>query len=135
MDNPPIGKAPARPANPGRDDPPPERGDADLLRHCRVDTFHSGGPGGQHQNKVESGIRLTHLPTGVVVVSRRHRSQHRNRREALGRLREELDRRARVEKPRIPTAVPRAERQRRLEGKKRRARTKLMRKTPQPDDQ
>lgn len=118
----------------GPGDAPRTRSDAELLRHCRVDTFRSGGPGGQHQNKVESGVRLTHLPTGVVVVSRRHRSQNRNRQEALRRLREELERRTRVEKPRIRTPIPRAERERRLEGKKRRARVKFLRKKPDPED-
>src|SRR5262249_31132674 len=42
------------------------------------DTFRSGGPGGQHQNKTESGVRYTHLPTGVAAESRSERSQHKN---------------------------------------------------------
>jgi peptide chain release factor 1 len=44
----------------------------------RRDTFRSGGPGGQHQNKTESGVRLVHIPTGVVAESRTERSQHKN---------------------------------------------------------
>jgi peptide chain release factor 1 len=44
----------------------------------RRDTFCSGGPGGQHQNKTQSGVRLVHLPTGVVAESRTERSQHKN---------------------------------------------------------
>lgn len=134
MDNPPSRKPPGATVDSGPDDTPPTRSDADLLRQCRVDTFQSGGPGGQHRNKVESAIRLTHLPTGVMVVSRSHRSQYRNRQEALRRLRAELERRTKKEKRRIPTSIPRAERERRLERKKRRARTKLMRKKPDPDD-
>ena len=134
MDNPQSRKPPGVTADRGPEDTPRARSDEDLLRHCRVDTFRSGGPGGQHSNKVESGVRLTHLPTGVVVVSREHRSQDRNRRNALRRLRAELERRTRTEKPRIPTRVPRAERERRLDRKKRRARVKLMRRKPVPDD-
>jgi peptide chain release factor 1 len=45
----------------------------------RIDTFCSGGPGGQHQNKTQSGVRLTHLPTGTVAESRSERSQHKNK--------------------------------------------------------
>ena len=52
----------------------------------RVDTFRSGGPGGQHQNKVESGVRITHLPTGLKGESREERSQHANKQRAFQRL-------------------------------------------------
>ena len=106
------------------------RSPADLLAECRVDTFRAGGAGGQHQNKVESGVRLTHLPTGVVVTSRKHRSQHRNRADALARLDSELEARSRKRKPRIPTAVPKREKRKRLETKKRRSRLKRLRDKP-----
>lgn len=49
-------------------------------------TFASGGPGGQHQNKTASGVRLIHRESGAVGESRTDRSQHRNRRLALQRL-------------------------------------------------
>lgn len=52
----------------------------------RFETFRSGGPGGQHVNKVETGVRAIYLPTGLAVVSTEARSQHRNRQIALDRL-------------------------------------------------
>lgn len=52
----------------------------------RVDTFRSGGPGGQNQNKVESGVRIVHLPTGLKGESREDRSQHANKQRAFRRL-------------------------------------------------
>jgi peptide chain release factor 2 len=68
------------------------------------DTFRSGGPGGQHQNKTESGVRYTHLPTGIAAESRTERSQHKNDANAMALLKaklyriEEQKRRAEVEK-------------------------------------
>jgi peptide chain release factor 1 len=53
----------------------------------RVDTFSAGGPGGQHQNKTQSGVRLVHLPTGVVAESRTERSQHKNKAQCWRMLR------------------------------------------------
>lgn len=52
----------------------------------RTDTFRASGAGGQHVNKTESGIRFTHIPTGVVAESTESRSQHKNRDIAMGRL-------------------------------------------------
>jgi peptide chain release factor 2 len=56
----------------------------------RVDTMRAGGAGGQHVNKTESAIRLTHIPTNVVVVCQNDRSQHRNRAQAWQMLRAKL---------------------------------------------
>ncbi len=107
---------------------------ADLLSECRVDTFRSGGKGGQHQNKVESGVRLTHRPTGLVVASRKHRSQHRNREDALQRLRAKLEALDRKAPPRVPTGVPGRERRKRREEKRRRSRLKGLRTKPDPEE-
>lgn len=68
----------------------PSSAEVRLAPHeLRVETFRSGGPGGQHQNKTESGVRVTHLPSGVTAVAT-FKSQHRNRELALAALRARL---------------------------------------------
>lgn len=118
---------------------PPKRveipdSDEELLSQCRVDTFRAGGKGGQHQNTTESGVRLTHGPSGVVVTARDHRSQHRNRTLALKRLRRRLEKRNRRKKKRKPTRVPAREKRKRLKNKRHRSRIKKLRKKPRRDD-
>ena len=108
--------------------------DEALLEQCRVETFRSGGKGGQHQNTTDSGVRLIHEPTGVRAESRSDRSQHRNKQLALERLRAKLERRNRRRAPRLATRVPAAERKKRLEEKRGRARTKALRRPPRDDD-
>ena len=56
------------------------------LKDCKLDTFSAGGPGGQHQNTSNTAVRITHLESGAVGVSREHRSQHRNKIAAFRRM-------------------------------------------------
>ena len=108
--------------------PPPYALDRETLeRQVEIEAFRSTGAGGQHVNKTESALRLTHLPSGVVIVARDTRSQHRNREVAFERLVERLRRLNHVPVKRVPTRPTKAARKRRLETKKQIGRKKAAR--------
>lgn len=99
--------------------PPPYSTDREILeREVEVDVFRASGPGGQHVNRTNSALRLTHPPSGVVVIAQDSPSQHRNRDIAFGRLVERLERLNHVPKRRVATKPSKAAKRRRIEEKK-----------------
>lgn len=105
----------------------------ELLRDCTVQVFRATGPGGQGVNTTDSAVRMTHVPTGVTVVSRDTRSQHRNRERCLEKLVETLRRRSRPPKHRIKTKVPARAKEQRLRQKRKRAEAKRLRRRVDPE--
>src|SRR5258706_9372370 len=102
--------------------PPPYAIDRPTLaREVVVETFRASGPGGQHVNKTCSALRLTHPPSGVVVVAQDSPSQFRNRELAFGRLIVRLRALNHIPARRIATRPTSASVRRRLETKQRRS--------------
>ena len=89
-----------------------------LERDCEMEFFVAGGPGGQHRNKVETGVRLTHRASGVVVTATERRSQSANREAAYERMAEKLEIMQRVQKKRVATKPGKAAKARRLDSKR-----------------
>lgn len=87
-------------------------------KDIRIDYFRGSGPGGQHRNTSETGVRIIHLPTGVVVTATESRSRHQNLQRAMTRLEEKLALRNRRRQPRIATRPGKAAIVRRLDSKR-----------------
>ena len=98
-----------------------------LERDCSMEFFIATGPGGQHRNKVESGVRLVHRPTGITVTATERRSQHANREEAFERMAARLEALQYVAPPRTPTKPTAGSQERRLESKRRAGTNKRLR--------
>lgn len=109
--------------------PPPYATDrATLAREVTIDTFRASGPGGQHVNKTNSALRLTHLPSGVVVIAQDSPSQFRNREIAFARLTMKLRALNHVPKKRVQTKPSKGAVEKRLTEKRRLADVKSKRK-------
>lgn len=80
-----------------------------LLSDCKITRGRRSGPGGQHRNKVETAIRIRHLPSGITAEATERRSQEENRQEAIFRLRLQLAVRLRSEQTATPEVPPSAE--------------------------
>jgi len=93
-------------------------------QELRIDFFRGSGPGGQHRNTSETGVRITHLPTGIRVTATESRSRHQNLQRAMARLEEKLAARQRRKRPRIDTSPSRGAIRRRLEKKRQQAEKK-----------
>jgi protein subunit release factor B len=98
-----------------------------LERDCDMEFFIAGGPGGQHRNKVETGVRLTHRPSGLVVTATERRSQSANRDAAYERMAEKLDALQVVKKKRRATKPSIAARQKRVDEKRKKSEVKRTR--------
>jgi len=95
-----------------------------LEPDCDMEFFVAGGPGGQHRNKVETGVRLTHRPTGIVVTATERRSQSANRDAAYERMAEKLEKLQRPRKPRKATKPSAASKRKRVEEKRKQSERK-----------
>jgi protein subunit release factor A len=103
----------------------------ELEKEVEISAYQASGPGGQHRNRTYSAIRVRHLPTGIVVTASDSRSQLRNRRIALERLRERLVEHYHEDPPRVPTKKGRSVRERERRERQRESEKKKLRRKPQ----
>jgi len=104
-----------------------------LNKQVVIETYRSSGPGGQRKNKVETAVRLKHLPSGMTVVATEHRSQSENRRLAFERLRKRLIKLNRPQRRRMATSTPRTAIEKRMEQKRIRSKKKRLRQKESDD--
>ena len=92
--------------------------DNDLLIQCKVETFRSSGKGGQHANKTESAVRITHIQSGIKVTCQSDRSQYLNKINCLKELRKRIEKRNYKPPKRIQTKPTRSSIEKRIKNKK-----------------
>lgn len=103
-----------------------------LEKEVEFTAYQASGPGGQHRNRTFSAIRAKHLPTGIVVTASDSRSQLRNRKIALERLRDRLVEHFHEDPPRKPTRKGKAVREREKRERQRESEKKKLRRKPKP---
>tara|TARA_Y100000996_G_C22518087_1_gene641271 strand:- start:20 stop:376 length:357 start_codon:yes stop_codon:yes gene_type:complete len=101
-----------------------------LLSQCKIETFRSSGKGGQHANKTESAVRLTHIKSGIQVFCQRERSQYLNKIKCIKELRIRLEKNNYKPPKRIPTKPTKGSIERRLLNKKNKSEKKKNRAKP-----
>ena len=104
--------------------------DEDLLNECKIDTYRSSGAGGQHVNVTDSAVRLTHIPTGIVVTSQQERRQYLNKKICLEKLRKTVEKLNYRKPRRIATKVPKSVKIKNSEKKLKASNTKRLRRSP-----
>ena len=101
-----------------------------LLSECKIETFRSSGKGGQHANKTESAVRLTHIKSGIQVMCQDERSQYLNKNKCIKELRFRMEKHNYKPPKRIRTKPTRGSVERRLSTKKHKSEKKKNRKKP-----
>jgi len=104
--------------------------DDSFLSECKVETFRSGGKGGQHANKTESAVRLTHIKSGIQATCQDERSQYLNKIKCIKELRLRIEKNNYIPPKRIKTKPTRGSIERRLLTKKYKSEKKKNRKKP-----
>ena len=106
------------------------KNDKDLALECRIDTYRASGSGGQHVNVTDSAVRVTHLPTGIIVTCQKERSQYLNKRSCFLKLRKKVETLNYRKPKRIPSKMSKSTKNKNREKKIKDSQTKKLRAPP-----